>query len=59
MQFTLKIDCDNAAFEDSPGHEIATILRVTAKRLENGRTSGPLIDANGNKVGAFQLEDSK
>ncbi len=56
MEFALSMNCDNEAFGNSPGHEIAIILRVAAKRLENGQTSGKLMDANGNAVGKFQLE---
>jgi hypothetical protein len=59
MQFSIEINCDNDAFAESPGAEIAMILRTAAKRLENGQTSGKLFDANGNKVGTFQLGDSK
>ncbi len=67
--FTLKIDCDNAAFyrdtgetfEADPGPELARILQVAAGQLE---TKGlgyvcwtePLRDVSGNIVGHFQLD---
>lgn len=59
MKFTLTIECDNAAFEDSRNDEIARILRAAARRLEQGGIGTSLHDANGNKVGTMQLEDSE
>lgn len=57
MQFYLQIDCDNAAFEETPASEIARILRDAAKRVEDDADGlderAPLYDANGNKVGWF------
>jgi hypothetical protein len=50
--FTLKIDTDNAAFEDG-SLEVARILEHTAKRLRDGRTDGKLLDINGNTVGEY------
>lgn len=63
MKFKLEIECNNAAFEDAPDDEIARILRSCARRLEIGfeGVSGrnALFDANGNRVGTFQLEETK
>lgn len=53
MYFTLKIDCDNAAFADEPGAEVAELLRTAATRVEAGRTDAPIIDTNGATVGAW------
>ena len=50
--FTVKIDTDNAAFEDSDA-EVGRILGEVVKMLENGRRSGRCIDINGNKVGTW------
>jgi len=51
--FTLKINTDNAAFEDDPTAEVARILRALADRLvcASPDESYPLRDVNGNKVG--------
>ena len=53
MIVTVKVKCDNAAFQDDPG-ELARILR----ELANAAECGPeflrgciLFDANGNRVG--------
>jgi hypothetical protein len=56
MQFTVTIDCDNAAFEDAgPEFEVARILEKLASNLtEYGPIhAGILADANGNEVGSF------
>jgi hypothetical protein len=56
--FSLEIDTGNAAFEDSPGAEVARILRVVAERIEAGEDGViALMDANGNKVGLADLSD--
>ena len=54
MQFQLKIDCDNAAFEYDPVPETARILRALAHRLEHGDSFDKfrtVFDINGNDVG--------
>ena len=59
MQFRLFIDCDNAAFEDEPAHELARMLRDVAKRLESGDgfdTWRDLRDVNGNVAGKAALK---
>lgn len=60
MKFTVEIECDNAAFEDDSGAEVARILRNLAAELENnpgvlGRF--PLRDTNGNRVGEAVLRE--
>ena len=52
MTFTLTIDTDNAAFTDSD--ELIRLLRKVATAVENGDGEGPIIDANGNRVGYFE-----
>jgi hypothetical protein len=61
MEFTLNIECDNAAFGDDSaerGFEIARILRELAERIEAsgaGSLSGwTLRDVNGNRVGTAE-----
>lgn len=59
-KFTLEISCDNAAFEDDAGQEIANILaRVGSAVLVHNlgvqaRSDwAALYDSNGNRVGAW------
>lgn len=56
--FKIEIETGNAAFEDdSRNYELARILRQIAERLENGENAGRVLDYNGNKVGAFEIEE--
>ena len=61
MQFTLQIKCDNVAFEDSAGWELARILRFLADRFSTGElvsdSAGIVVDINGNNVGDYSMED--
>lgn len=57
--FTLTIETENEAFVEA-GKEIeaARILRRVADLIEIAcKTSGACMDANGNKVGTFELTD--
>ena len=56
MDAVIKINCDNAAFEDDPTSEVARILRDIADRVHGDTGFSPgrdytLRDANGNEVG--------
>lgn len=59
MQFTLKINCDNDAFEDSG--EIARLLRKVADRVDGCAADvafeGGVVDGNGNRCGDFSLAE--
>jgi len=61
MQLTIRITCDNAAFEDDPIGEIERVLKQLVFRLGEDRyaslrgTSGKLLDSNGYTVGNFEL----
>lgn len=60
MDITIKINCDNAAFEDGqPREEVARILEELAGKLRGSAGLSfaiPLKDSNGNKVGeAYSL----
>ena len=61
MQLTIRITCDNAAFEDDPIGEIERVLKQLVFRLGEDRyasqrgTSGKLLDSNGYTVGDFML----
>ncbi len=56
-KFTLTIECDNAAFEDDAGAEVARILRDAADDLDGDMMaetgSANLRDINGNIVGRW------
>lgn len=52
--FKMTIKTSNAAFEgESRPFELARILREVANDVEEGRTSGMLIDVNGAQVGTW------
>jgi hypothetical protein len=58
MKFRLEIECDNAAFDENPGAEIANILRGVADRVCGGLvcpTMRGARDSNGNHVCAFSF----
>jgi hypothetical protein len=56
MEFTLNIDCDNAAFSGDPLGEVQRLLHVAAMKIEGGYREGKLVDVNGNTVGEFELK---
>lgn len=61
MTFQATIACENAAFDDVPGVEIARILRGLADRVdnlsaENLGTVFRLSDVNGNRVGFAAMQ---
>lgn len=58
MKSTIEINCDNAAFSDCAGDEIARILRELADEIEldSEPDSCILRDVNGNRVGKFTFE---
>jgi hypothetical protein len=60
MTLTIKIDLDNAAFEDGGADEVARILASVASRIPDplGPTNGTLSlhDANGNHCGTAEIE---
>ena len=58
MEATIRINMDNAAFEDGcDGYsELARILKNLSNYLyEQGSTDKNLFDINGNKVGTFEI----
>lgn len=58
MRFKLMMSCDNAAFEDRPGPEVARILRAIAARVEDWDGYDKyqtVFDINGNDVGRWRL----
>lgn len=58
MKFLLRIECDNAAFEQCSGAEVARILRSLAEQIEGDSLEcgiGKLRDINGNQVGKWTV----
>jgi len=55
MKFIVEINCDNAAFVNSPEVEVSYILENIAKRVENGEVDSAVRDTNGNTVGKFEF----
>lgn len=56
-RFTLTIECENTAFEPTPGSELGAILGRLAEELQADAISGDgsLYDSNGNRVGRFEF----
>jgi len=63
MKFKMEFDCDNAAFIDSLGEQIAEIVKRAADSIgenDDGDFQGGVIrDVNGNLVGEWSLEDDQ
>ena len=65
--FTLKIDCDNEAFNyptEGEGYELARILRIVADKVERQNPDAysnyqTVFDINGNDVGRYALKGRK
>ena len=55
--FTLQIKTANAAFSPDPQVELSRLLKLVAARLDDFHDQGPIMDANGNLVGEFELTD--
>lgn len=54
-QFTLTIECDNAAFEDDLEYEVSRILAHVGRQVEDGYNQIYLLDSNGNRCGFAQF----
>lgn len=59
MRALITVNMDNDAFADTPATELARILRDLAKHVERGEDYRTLMDSNGNKVGAFRIEEKE
>ncbi len=57
MTFTLKINCDNAAFEDNPTELLDILTRLGQGLTRDTRwqqgDDGSIFDTNGNMVGEW------
>ena len=54
---TIDIQCDNAAFEDSPEQEVARILKELSEKIAYGLSDTNLRDINGNIVGNMYVNE--
>jgi hypothetical protein len=54
--FELSFETSNASFEDSPELEVEYILHKLARNVRAGGREGPVIDSNGNTIGAWKLQ---
>lgn len=58
MQFTVTINCDNAAFAEDLEAAVAKVLRHCANRVgEHSTLSQAIYDRNGNRIGAMRFTD--
>lgn len=53
-KFSVVIELGNDAMRSR--NDVADALKYVAKCVAAGRTQGPIIDVNGNKVGKYGLE---
>jgi len=57
----IQFNVGNAAFRDCEGNldacTVANEVRGIAERIADGYTAGPVMDANGNTVGKWTLND--
>jgi len=56
--FSLTFRTDNAAFEDAPEEEAASILTAITRALRSGDQDGIIRDANGNQIGYWAIDDT-
>ena len=57
MDFEIKFNMDNSAFDIIPEREIKAILTRIADRVINGLTTGTIRDINGNNIGMWIIND--
>lgn len=61
MDIEIKINCDNAAFEENPIYELTRILFVITRMLENHSIADldntKLRDCNGNTCGTIEIKE--
>ena len=57
MQFKVNINMDNDAYSSMPEIELTRNLAVIINELVAGKTYGPVMDDNGNKVGKWEIID--
>lgn len=53
--FRMQVKTTNEAFADDPNGELARLLRLAARLVEEGHSESALLDINGNRVGEFSI----
>lgn len=54
--FKVHFSTDNSAFTGIEALETARILKEIAKKLEQGKLEGVVLDDNGNSIGVYALK---
>jgi len=54
-EFVLNFNIENEIFGDDPIPEIIRILEDVKNKVKSGQTSSSILDANGNKIGLFEI----
>ncbi len=57
IKIRIKINTDNACFEDDRSNEIDRLLSEVRDKIVCEFDSGVLMDINGNRVGSFNVEE--
>lgn len=53
MRANISLRSDNESPADS--YELAELLREVVSKIEQGQTSGAIMDTNGNRIGTFSV----
>lgn len=56
MAFKLEFETDNDVFHRGPIAETKRILAEVANKVAAGNSDGPVLDRNGNRIGAWSVE---
>ena len=54
MNIRIKVNTDNAAFQDDPD-ELRDCLQAAVERIADGSREGTITDTNGNTVGEYKV----
>lgn len=57
MELNIKINLDNAAYEDLLGWQLGENLQDVIERIGLGAKSGIVNDTNGNKTGYWEIKN--
>jgi hypothetical protein len=55
MHLQIKINLENAAFEDAPDRELEQIFYRIREEISMGEKTAVVMDANGNRIGAWRI----
>lgn len=57
MKIVIQFSTDNDAFTEDQQSEVDRILDAVVRKIKQGYDSGPIMDANGNRVGSFSVDE--